>query len=129
MKKIYSFAIAIGLAVLVAGCASTANDSKITADTITQIKAGMTKSEVTTIVGEPRSRSVDNDGDEVWQYRKNAQEGKGMKTFADITSFGLTSGMDSEYQDILTVMFKTNIVSKATYEENVHTPNALEGQH
>jgi outer membrane protein assembly factor BamE (lipoprotein component of BamABCDE complex) len=128
MKKIYSFAIAVGIAVVIAGCTSTANDSKITADTITQIKTGMTKDQVTAIVGEPRSRSVNNDGDEVWQYRKNAAEGKGMKTFADITSFGLTAGMDSEYQDILTVMFKTNVVSKATYEENVHTPNALQGQ-
>jgi outer membrane protein assembly factor BamE (lipoprotein component of BamABCDE complex) len=127
MKSILYASFVIVLAACIAGCASTVNDSKFTADTITQIKTGMTKSDVTAIVGEPRSRSVDNAGDEVWQYRKNAQEGKAVKTFADITSFGLTSGIDAEYQDILTVMFKTNVVSKATYEENVHTSNVLNG--
>jgi outer membrane protein assembly factor BamE (lipoprotein component of BamABCDE complex) len=128
MKSILYASIIIVLVACVAGCASTANESKFTADTITQIKTGMTKSDVTVIVGEPRSRSVDNDGDEIWQYRKNGSEGKAVKAFADITSFGLTSNTDAEYQDILTVMFKTNAVSKVTYQENVHNLNALERQ-
>ena len=85
----------------------------------------MAKNDVTAILGEPRSRAVDNDGNEIWQYRKNAQEGKGLKLFADITSFGITSGTDAEYQDILCVTFKNNVVLKATYEENVHNLTSL----
>ena len=125
MKSILYSSIIILIACIV-GCAAPTNESKFTADTITQIKTGMAKSDVIAIVGEPRSRSVDNDGNEAWQYRKNGSEGKAVKTFADITSFGLTANTDAEYQDILTVMFKTNIVSKVTYQENVHTPNPLE---
>ena len=46
-------------------------------------------------------------------YRKNGQQGKGVKTYSNIMSFGLTSGVDAEYQDILTVTFKSNLVSKS----------------
>ena len=86
----------------------------------------MTKDQVTAVVGDPRSRSVDNDGNETWQYRKNAKEGQATKTFANIMSFGIASDEDAEYQDILTVMFQTNVVSKVTYQENVHNLNPLE---
>ena len=128
MKSILYSSLVIVLLAFVTGCAGTINESKFTADTIGQIKTGMTKDEVTAIVGEPRSRSVDNDGDETWQYRKNGSEGKAVKTFADITSFGLYANTDAEYQDILTVIFKTNVVSKVTYQENVHNLNGLERQ-
>jgi len=87
----------------------------------------MTKDEVTTILGEPRSRMADNDGGEIWQYRKNALEGKAVKIMANITSFGLDTAVDAEYQDILTVTFQTNVVLKATYEENVHNLTPLAG--
>jgi outer membrane protein assembly factor BamE (lipoprotein component of BamABCDE complex) len=80
----------------------------------------MSKSEVTAIVGEPRSKLTDTDGNQVWEYRKNGTQGKGMKTLANVTSFGLTADTDAEYQDILTVTFKSGVVSKATYQENVH---------
>jgi outer membrane protein assembly factor BamE (lipoprotein component of BamABCDE complex) len=123
MKSILCSCLAVIALAFVTGCAGTINESKFTADTIGQIKTGMTKDEVTAIVGEPRSRSVDDDGDETWQYRKNAQQGQAAKSFANIMSFGLNSGIDSEYQDILTVMFKTNVVSKVTYQENVQSPN------
>ncbi len=126
MKLIFSFLI-VALMAGLTGCSTTAtHESKFTADTVTQIKTGMTKNEVVGLIGEPRSRSVNNDGGEIWQYRKNGQEGKAMKTFANITSFGLTSGVDAEYQDILSVMFKDAVVSKVTYQENVHNLGALE---
>ena|ERR1700722_9240607 len=127
MKSILCSSIVIALVACIVGCASTTHESTFTADTINQIKTGMAKSDVTAILGEPRSRSVDNDGDEVWQYRKDAQEGKAVKTFANITSFGLYSGIDSEYQDILTVTFKTNVVSKTTYQENVDAMSSFGG--
>lgn len=127
MKSILYSSLVIVLLAFVIGCAGTINESKFTADTIGQIKTGMTKDEVTAIVGEPRSRSTDNDGDETWQYRKNAKQGQAVKSFANIMSFGLNSGIDSEYQDILTVMFKTNLVSKATYQENVQSSIPVEG--
>ena len=109
------------LILCVSGCATNqTKQSTFTADTVNTIKVGMTKSDVTKLIGEPRSRSVDNDGSEIWQYRKNAQEGKGVKLFADVTSLGLTRGVDAEYQDILSVSFKNDLVLKANYQENVH---------
>jgi outer membrane protein assembly factor BamE (lipoprotein component of BamABCDE complex) len=126
MKSILYPSLVIVLLAFAAGCASTTNQSKFTADTIGQIKVGMTKDQVTAVVGDPRSRSVDNDGNETWQYRKNAKEGQATKTFANIMSFGIASDEDAEYQDILTVLFKTNVVSKVTYQENVHNLNPLE---
>ncbi len=77
--------VVIGLA----GC-STTPQTKFTADTISKIKSGMTKADVTSIAGEPRMRSVDNDGNELWQYRKDAQEGKGFRTMMNIASYGMT---------------------------------------
>jgi outer membrane protein assembly factor BamE (lipoprotein component of BamABCDE complex) len=126
MKSITSLLITI-LVLGLTGCASTSQQSKFTATTVEQIKAGMTKDEVTTILGEPRSRMADNDGGEIWQYRKNALEGKAVKIMANITSFGLDTAVDAEYQDILTVTFQTNVVLKATYEENVHNLTPLAG--
>jgi outer membrane protein assembly factor BamE (lipoprotein component of BamABCDE complex) len=118
--------IAILAASLVAvGCTTDHVQSQFNADSVKAIKTGMAKSDVIAMLGEPRSRVVDNDGGEVWQYRKNAQEGKGVKLFADITSFGITSGTDAEYQDILSVTFKKEIVVKTTYEENVHNLSGL----
>jgi outer membrane protein assembly factor BamE (lipoprotein component of BamABCDE complex) len=125
MKSILYSSFVIVLLTFVTGCASTSTQSKFTDDTIGQIKVGMTKDQVTAVVGDPRSRSVDNDGNETWQYRKNAQQGQATKTFSDIMSFGITSDLDAEYQDILTVMFKTNVVSKVTYQENVDSLNSL----
>ena len=104
----------------VAGCAS-APKKQFTADSMSQIKAGMTKAEVTNIVGEPRMRSVDNDGNELWQYRKNGQEGKGSKTFMNVVSYGMTAGWASRFQDILSVTFTNSIVAKVTYQENADT--------
>jgi len=113
------------LAVGISGCATTAQ-SKFSADTVGQIKRGMAKSQVTATLGEPRSRRVDSEDREVWQYRKDAQEGKGMKTYVNIASFGLLSGEDADFQDILSVFFKGNVVSKVTYEENVRRSNPFE---
>ena len=128
MKTLYSLSLLFCLvSILLTGCASTTpTEPTFSAATVTEIKSGMNKGEVTAIVGEPRSRLVDNDGGEVWQYRKDAKEGKGVKMYENILSFGATAGMDAEYVDILTVTFKTNIVSKVTYQENVHGANMLQ---
>jgi outer membrane protein assembly factor BamE (lipoprotein component of BamABCDE complex) len=126
MKKITNLILSIALLAFItvmAGCASTSHDSKFTADTIKQIKPGLTKTDVTGILGEPRSRLVDDAGDEVWQFRKTAEQYQSNKNFINAMSFGLNSRFDAEYQDVLTVTFKINIVSKVTYAENVQSPN------
>lgn len=61
----------------------------------------------------------------MWQYRKNGHLGKGVKANSDIMSFGLTRGVDAEYQDILTITFQSNVVSKVTYQENVRMLHGL----
>jgi outer membrane protein assembly factor BamE (lipoprotein component of BamABCDE complex) len=112
--------IAVLIFALSLGCTST-SQSNITPQTITSVKAGMTKAEVTSLIGEPRSRAIESDGTETWQYRKNAKQGRGQKTYSDIVSFGLTSGVDAGYQDIFTVTFNDGIVLKSMYQENVNT--------
>lgn len=116
--------VSIVFTVGLAGCATTPQP-KFNADTVNQIKAGMTKTEVTNMLGEPRSRSVDNDGNETWQYRKAAKQGKGMQTFMNIGSFGMASAFDPIYQDILNVTFTNNIVAKVTYQENVNLAGTM----
>ena len=126
MKNVASTTIALALAALCSifsGCAT--NQSKFTASTVEEIKSGMTKGEVVKKVGEPRSRLTDTEGNQVWEYRKNGSEGKGAKTFSDIYSFGFTANKDAEFQDILTVVFKDDVVLKATYQENVQMLNRL----
>jgi hypothetical protein len=118
MTTIITSFIAITGAFLI-GCAS-APQSKFTADTMTTVKTGMTKAEGTGLFREPRSRSAESDGSETWQYRKNAQEGKGLKTYMDVASLRLTANHGAEYQDILTVVFKDGGVLKTTYQENVN---------
>lgn len=115
----------VTFSILLSGCA-TPVQSKFSADTVGEIKRGMTKSQVTATLGEPRSRRVNSEGSEVWQYRKNAQEGKDIKTYLNIVSLGVLSGTDAEFQDILSISFKGNVVSKVTYEENVRQSNPLE---
>lgn len=123
MKSVLSLSL---LAVIVCcGCAASAPQSTFTASSVSEIKSGMTKAQVTGLLGEPRSRSIDNGHNEVWQYRKNAQEGKGMKTYENIASMGLLAGHDAEYQDILTVTFKNDVVTGSAYEENVQSPTPL----
>lgn len=119
MKNILQFASLI-VCILCFGCASNPPQSKFGAETVSQVKQGMSKTEITTMLGEPRSRTVESDGTESWQYRKNAQEGKGLKTYMDIASFGLTSGHDAEYMDVLNVYFKDGVVLKTSYQENAH---------
>jgi outer membrane protein assembly factor BamE (lipoprotein component of BamABCDE complex) len=115
--------LVVTFSILLSGCAT--QQSKFSADTVGQIKTGMTKSQVTATLGEPRSHRMSYDGKEVWQYRKDAQEGKGRKTFIDVVSLGQTSRLDAEFQDILSVFFDGNAVSKVAYEENVRHSNAL----
>jgi outer membrane protein assembly factor BamE (lipoprotein component of BamABCDE complex) len=129
MKTIRRFALLV-LVTCVTGCASSqSQQSKFTPDTVTSIKTGMTKDDVMKLLGEPRSHSIDNDGNEIWQYRKNAQQGKAVKAWGNIASFGLTSDTDAQYIDILSVSFKDGAVVKATYEENVHNLSGLESHH
>jgi len=42
-----------------------------------------------------------------------------MNTMVAINSFGMLSGENSAYVDIMKVYLKDDIVTKATYEENV----------
>ncbi len=126
MKTCYQAFLLCVLLAWASGCASTHTQSKFTADTVQQIKSGMTKSQVTDLVGQPRSRSTDSDGMEAWQYRKDGQQGKGLKTYVNIASMGLASGQDAEFQDILTVIFKSDVVLKVTYQENVRSANPFE---
>jgi len=118
------------LTLVFTGCTSTSSSkatNKFKADTVQSVRAGLTKDEVVKLLGEPRGRSLDNDGNEVWQYRQNGKSGQGVKRFSDIMSFGMTASTDAQYQDILTVNFKDGVVTKATYEENVNTASQVLG--
>lgn len=57
--------------------------------------------------------------------RRNGRQGKGVKAYSDIMFFGLTRGVDADYQDILTITFQSNLVSKVTYQENVRMLEGL----
>jgi outer membrane protein assembly factor BamE (lipoprotein component of BamABCDE complex) len=117
---------ALAFALLAAGCAS-APPQKPVADLSDQIKPGMNKGQVVAVAGEPKSRSADSDGGEVWQYRQTAKAYRGQQTAMNVITFGMATMDDAYMQDILTVAFTNGVVAKTSYQENVNTSTALQG--
>jgi len=117
MKRIAYVVAIMFLVVMVVGCAST-SAAKFGIDDTSRIK-GKTESQIINQFGEPHKKYITSDGDKVLEYRQPTQKGSVMNTMVAINSFGMLSGENSAYVDIMKVYLKDDIVTKATYEENV----------
>jgi hypothetical protein len=119
MKKAVSFFVVISIAIVMfTGCASSKSSLKWSSDD-PGLKKGTSKESVISKFGQPYRKGTDSNGIEVFEYRKPAEGREAMNSFIAISSFGLVSGKDSSYVDILKVYFSKGKVIKTTYEENV----------
>lgn len=79
---------------------------------------GKTMEEISAMYGEPYQKYTVK-GIKVWEYRRPAEKRNGLNTLVAVCSFGLVSGGDSTYVDILRVCFRSEKVIKTSLEENV----------
>jgi hypothetical protein len=118
MKKAVSFFVIIAVSVVMfTGCASTSSIKWSTNDKC--LKKGNSRESVISKFGEPYRKSTDSNDNEVLEYRKPAKGKEGTNTFYAIGSFGILSGNDSAYVDILNVYLNNGKVIKTTYQANV----------
>ena len=116
MKKI---ALAVALAVTLAGCASSGNQ-KLKSDTETSVQSKIqegktTKVEVKSLFGSPDAVSYTDGGNEIWKYSfaKVKVNGTSFIPFYGLFHNG-TNGTKKE----LTILFKDNTVQKYTMAES-----------
>ncbi|EOQ30427.1 MULTISPECIES: hypothetical protein [Citrobacter] len=116
MKKM---ALAVALAVTLAGCASSGNQ-KLKSETETSVQSKIqegktTKVEVKTLFGSPDAVSYTDGGNEIWKYSfaKVKVNGTSFIPFYGLFHNG-TNGTKKE----LTILFKDNTVQKYTMAES-----------
>lgn len=117
MKKVICIVAVMFLAIMVIGCASTSS-SKFGSDTVSGLK-GKAEGEIISQFGKPYKQSINSDGEKVLEYRQSSQDSGFKNTAIAITSFGVLSGEDSPYVDIMKIYLKDNMVVKSTFDQNV----------
>lgn len=117
MKRIAYVVAIMFLVVMVVGCASTSS-SRFGSDTVSILK-GKTEGEIISQFGKPYKQSTNSDGEKIMEYRQAANDSSFKNTGIAIASFGVLSGEDSPYVDIMKVYLKDNMVIKSTFDQNV----------
>ena len=118
-----SFFVVIGmlivfLCVLLSGCGATNKAAWRNDEASTNFQKGMSASTVTEKLGQPH-RKFSTNGMQVWEYKKPAEASGGKNTFMAIASYGMATGSDSVYVDILRFWIKNSRVVNIESEENV----------
>lgn len=120
MKKIVCFVTLVFIVALFCisftGCGTTSAAWKN--DEVSTLQKGSTTESVLQRFGQPYTKYSSNDL-KIWEYRKPAEASSGRNTMMAIASYGMASGQDSVYVDILRFKFKDNIVIDIESEENV----------
>lgn len=98
---------------LVAGCAMS--KASWDSNSVTNIKKGMPQEQVIQLLGQPASRSIQDDV-ESWTYNKPSAQKATTNKVITIASFGMTNGA---WLDVLSIEFKKAKVSSVKYSENV----------
>jgi len=80
---------------------------------------GQTEEQIIQKFGQPDRKYSDSSGGKVFEYRKEAEKGNAMSAFAKFGSYGMMSGKDSLYVDILRITLRRGRVIDFSYEENV----------
>lgn len=116
-KLITVVLIIIGLfCILMNGCSTT--KAAWTNDQVPSFSKGMKSQAVLERFGQPDRKNYSDDV-QVWEYRKPAEASSGKNMLAAIGSFGVASGKDSGFVDILRFKVKDNVVIGIESEENV----------
>ncbi len=119
MKKVVSIITFLFMAVMIIGCAQTSS-SRFGADSTGGL-TGKTEEEVISRFGKPFKKYTTSDEMKILEYRQAAEEGGAFNKIVAIGSYGMMSGQNSAYVDIMKVYFKKGMVSKATFEEKVQS--------
>lgn len=117
MKRVVCIITVLFLAVMIIGCASTSS-SRFGTSSVSGIE-GKTEEAIIAQFGNPFKKYTTSDGIKVLEYRQAAEEGGAFNTLVAIGSYGMMSGQNSAYVDIMKIYFKEGSVTKATYEEKV----------
>jgi hypothetical protein len=117
MKRVVCIGAVMFLAVMFVGCATTSS-SKWGADSVSGLK-GKTEDEIISQFGKPYKKYTSSDDVKVLEYRQSTQEGGAMNAMVKVGSFGVLSGENSAYVDMMKIYLSKGRVSKATFEENV----------
>jgi hypothetical protein len=89
-----------------------------TPNQLTSVQTGQKADSVISRLGQPDSRKIDSNGNQVWEYRNPSESHVLWNSFWAIYSGGHFSGKDAPYVDILTVRLnKKNKVVNTTYAE------------
>ncbi len=110
------FFSAMVLMLLTSSCASTGGWKS--EDLSSTNFKGLTGEQVVQKFGKPDRKFTDSSGKQIWEYRKPAESQEGVNKFMAIGSFGMASGSNSMYVDILKIQMVNNKVANYSYEEN-----------
>lgn len=120
MKKTVCFVTLVFIVALFCisftGCGTTSAAWKN--DEVSKIQKGATTESILQRFGQPHRKYSSNDV-QMWEYRKPAESNSGTNTLMALGSWGMASGSNSVYVDILRFKFKDNIVVDIESEENV----------
>lgn len=119
MKNLQSLSLVVAmlLALALFGCASQ-QTALPKADGMSGLK-GQTSQQVLQQFGQPDTKRTDSSGNQVWEYRRPAAEHKGMNTVVSVLTWGMDSGSESQYVDIMILTFSHDRVANFTFSENV----------
>ena len=120
MKKVICFVMLISILALfcfsLVGCGTTSAAWKN--DEVSTLQKGATSESILQKFGQPYTKYSSNDL-KIWEYRKPAEASSGRNTMMAIGSWGMATGSNSVFVDILRFKFKDNIVVDIESEENV----------
>jgi outer membrane protein assembly factor BamE (lipoprotein component of BamABCDE complex) len=105
--KLFTAAVAIGVAAFVAGCASAGR--QINPDLVSMVHKGSTRQDVRGVLGAPQQFTRDIDGNESWVYVYAHSQVKGT-TFIPIYG-AFAGGVDTQTQSVTVKFDKSGLVT------------------
>ncbi len=100
--------------ILLTGCATTQSGEVWNDNSVTNLKVGMTKTQVETIFGKPTRTQAFSGNRSASVYLRPSDDSKGMNSYIKF----MTLGTKIMVADALSIMFKDGKVSDFKYEEN-----------
>lgn len=99
---------------LLAGCATTQTEEVWNDESVRNLQAGMTKTEVESIFGKPTRTQTFSGGRSAYVYLRSADESKTSNKLLKVASLGMAKTI---VVDALSIMFQDNNVIDFKYEE------------
>lgn len=122
VKKMLVILAAAAMVAAISGCASTNKLAQLSAaedlSESTSFK-GMSTKDVTKKLGKPQQKKTTSKGNQIWEYKKSADQHSALNGFIRVSSLGLYGEEDAIYVDVLKLTFAGGVVISQEYSENV----------